>query len=398
LSKLPKEIADLSALSVHAPELADMLVSVASDIALVIGHGGVIERVALGGSEPVKAIADQWVGRHWSDTVTGDTRRKVEQLLAEVADGGVSRVRQVNHPSPPGLDIPIAYSAVRLGQHGPLLAVGRDMSVVSAMQQRLVHAQQEMERDYWHRRQVETRYQLIFQVAHEPVLVVDSEKFCIIDANRAAGRLIGLSPEQLVGRKASSGFGADAQPKIEQLLSSVRDEERSIEEEVWLADRGLRLRVSAMPFRSEASSVLLIRLHELDALWETGAGGEMLTGLMGCSPDAIVVTDSRGILNIANPAFLRLVQLSAEQQVRGRSMSEWVDNFGEILRQTRTQGRIALLGAVMHGALGRALNVEMSAAFIVEHAGESFGFIIRVRNHAELDQPSNSGGFDRAVH
>lgn len=153
-----------------------------------------------------------------------------------------------------------------------------------------------------------------------------------------------------------------------------------------------------MPFRSEASSVLLIRLHELDALWETGAGGEMLTGLMGCSPDAIVVTDSRGILNIANPAFLRLVQLSAEQQVRGRSMSEWVDNFGEILRQTRTQGRIALLGAVMHGALGRALNVEMSAAFIVEHAGESFGFIIRVRNHAELDQPSNSGGFDRAVH
>ena len=152
-----REGQDLAALSTLAPELAEMLVSVASDIALVIDAEGVIQRVALGGSEPVKTMADEWVGRALVDTVTSSTRKKIEQLLADVAATGLSRSRQVNHPSPLGLDVPMAYSAVRLGQGGPLLVVGRDMSVVSAMQQRLVHAQAEMERDYWQRRHADSR-------------------------------------------------------------------------------------------------------------------------------------------------------------------------------------------------------------------------------------------------
>lgn len=53
MSKKPRPFADLSALSDLAPELADMLVSVAYDIALVLDEGGVIRSVALGETQAV---------------------------------------------------------------------------------------------------------------------------------------------------------------------------------------------------------------------------------------------------------------------------------------------------------------------------------------------------------
>ena len=76
------------------------------------------------------------MGRHWVDTVTGETRRKIELLLNEARAGGFSRSREVNHPSPSGPDIPVAYAAVQLGEGGPVLAVGRDLRAVAAIQQR----------------------------------------------------------------------------------------------------------------------------------------------------------------------------------------------------------------------------------------------------------------------
>ena len=170
--KGPSEAPDLGALSELAPELAQTFVSIASDIALVIDAGGVIRSVATG-SAPI-APATEWIGRPWAETVTGDTRTKIEQLLSEAQTSGVTRRREVNHPSDSGTDIPVAYAAIRLGRDGPVLAVGRDLRAVSAIQQRFIDAQQEMEREYWQQRQSETRYRMLFQVANDAVLVVDA--------------------------------------------------------------------------------------------------------------------------------------------------------------------------------------------------------------------------------
>ena len=70
---------DLGALSALAPQLAATFVSVASDVALVIDPGGVITNVALG-AEPITSQPGDWVGRHWVDTVTGETRQKIEVI------------------------------------------------------------------------------------------------------------------------------------------------------------------------------------------------------------------------------------------------------------------------------------------------------------------------------
>ena len=74
---------DLSALSPWANELAQTFVSLASDIALVVDAGGVIRNVAQRGGDPLAPAAAHWIGQPWADTVTGETRRKVELLNLE---------------------------------------------------------------------------------------------------------------------------------------------------------------------------------------------------------------------------------------------------------------------------------------------------------------------------
>ena len=130
------EPADLGPLSGCAAELAEAFVSLASDIALVIDEHGVIQSVAQSSSAPIAAGASQWVGRPWVDTVTGDTRRKVELMLTDLKTTGIARRREVNVPGVQTGDVPVAFSALRLGASGPVLAVGRDLRAVSAIQQR----------------------------------------------------------------------------------------------------------------------------------------------------------------------------------------------------------------------------------------------------------------------
>ena len=57
------------------------------------------------------------------------------------------------------------YSLVAAGGDGRVVAFGRDLRAVSTLQQRLIDAQQSLERDYSRIRHVETRYRLLFQMA-----------------------------------------------------------------------------------------------------------------------------------------------------------------------------------------------------------------------------------------
>ena len=47
----------------------------------------------------------------------------------------------------------MAYSAARLGESGPMLAVGHDLRAQAALQQRFVAAQEALERSYWNAHQ-----------------------------------------------------------------------------------------------------------------------------------------------------------------------------------------------------------------------------------------------------
>lgn len=177
------------------------VITAGSDLALILDARGVVRDLVVATPEPALDEARAWLGQEWGKVVTAESRVKVREMLAEALATGHSRRRQVNHPSPHGIDLPIAYSVVRLSPAGDCVALGRDLRALSNLQQRLVEAQQAMERDYWKFRHVETRYRHLFEVASEAVLVVDATTQKILEANPAAVRLLGEGgPNSLVGK------------------------------------------------------------------------------------------------------------------------------------------------------------------------------------------------------
>jgi transcriptional regulator PpsR len=382
--------ADLSALSELAPELAATLVSVASDIALVIDEEGVIVSIAQTGEQPLTTTPDKWVGRRWAETVTSDTRQKIVEMLKEVAATGLSRARQVNHTSATGTTVPITYTAVRLGERGPLLAVGRDLRAISALQQRIVETQQAMERDYWRKRRTETRYQLLFQVASDAIVVIDAATQCVVDANRAATQLFGLSVEALSGKPVSTGFDPASQVAVGEMLAATGAQRGSPEILARFAgDRGA-VRVSATPFRGEGN-MLLMRVRAVEENPATPETTGRLVALVHRTPDAIVITDSEGRVCMANPAFLRLVQADREASIIGHPLSDWIGRPGSdlplILSIAKQEGVARPLMTLLRGQHGKNAEVELSATHVPTGSTTEFiGFIIRVVN-----RPASAG-------
>ena len=158
--KSPKEsLGDLGALP------AADLIAAATDVAVIVDGQGVIRDVAFNKEELSLELDAQgrWMGSKLSETVTSETRGKVGELLHDAAIRKSSSWRQVNHPSAGGEDIPVLYSAINIGREDRFVVVGRDLRPMAAMQQRLINAQQSMERDYAKLRHAETRYRLLFR-------------------------------------------------------------------------------------------------------------------------------------------------------------------------------------------------------------------------------------------
>jgi hypothetical protein len=161
----PPQPGDLQVLAPWAPELADTFVALSCDIALVVDAQGRIAKLAQHETHPI--APPSWVGREWAATVGEDSRAKVEKMLAEVAASGQARRREVNHPDAIGGPAPVAYSAARLGENGPTLAIGHDLRAQAALQQRFLAAQEALERSYWNAQQ---------PVRDAPVLMTTAER------------------------------------------------------------------------------------------------------------------------------------------------------------------------------------------------------------------------------
>jgi transcriptional regulator PpsR len=222
------------ALAGLAPDTLAAVVVSSSDVALVLDRKGTIRDVAFGSDELAEVLGNGWVGKPLAEVVGVDSRGKVDAMLQGDA-AAAGRPRQVNHPARDGSQVPVSYATVPLGDDGRLLALGRDLRPVATLQQRLIQAEQSLERDYSRLRHAETRYRLLFQVASEPVLIVDATTQRVVDANPAAAQLLGEGARRLVGRAFPEGFDAASTQSLNELLATVRATGRAEELRVRLA-------------------------------------------------------------------------------------------------------------------------------------------------------------------
>ena len=161
----------------------------AGDFLLAIDASGRICDVSAGASD--YPMIHGWIGQKWIDTVTIESRIKIEQLLKDQNPGG-REWRQVNHPDDDN-EFPVRYKLITFANGRWRIAVGKDLRPLSQLQQRLLKTQQSMERDYLNLRQAETRYRILFDNISYPVLIVQNDNRHIEQANQAAHALFGAA-------------------------------------------------------------------------------------------------------------------------------------------------------------------------------------------------------------
>jgi transcriptional regulator PpsR len=359
------------------------LVVASADIALIVDRRGVIRDIAIPNPELLDELDAGWVGKSLIDTVTEDSRPKVELLFSDRAAGEV-RARQVNHPLRDGRTIPIVYALSPLDEEGRCLAQGRDLRAVAALQQRLIEAEQALERDYTKLRLAETRYRLLLQSIGDAVLTVDTSTQKVVEINPAAARLFGEEAKRLTGRTFDEFFSAQTGRLVGEWLSGLRTSGRAEPLRVRPSNAKRDFRLNGILFRQENASHALLRLEplgETPALGSVPLGPGTLAEVALQLPDAIVVTTPDGRIVTNNRAFLDLVQLATDEQARNETLEKWLGrpgvDLGVLVANLKQHGSVRLFATTMRGEYGAVTDVEISAVAINEGAEACLGFSIR---------------------
>ncbi len=364
------------------PETVAALIEAAADLALVVDEQGVVRDVAFSNANLAKDAYRAWIGQRWIDTVTAESRAKIEDLILNTTTRTASRWRQVNYPAAQGPDVPIRHSAIRYGMDRKLIVVGRDLRAMAVLQQRLTEAQQSMEREYARIRGEEKRYRLLFQLASEAVLIVDSANLRIVEANPAASNLIGKDVKRLVGHSFGDLFDESSKQATQSFVAALRVAPRVDNVHVQLAGAKKSLLLSGSLFRQENSAHLLILLSNLAG--EPTALSEEKSNLlliMEQIPDAFVVTDIDRRVLTANLAFLDLIQAVTLDQVRGESFERWIGRAAAdvdlLFANLRTHGVVRHFSTILRSEYGSDEEVEIAAVSVTGGAQPCLGFTIR---------------------
>ena len=379
-------------------------IEAASDVALVMDSQGKILEVlsprdGLGGCDP-----QAWRGRTWSQTVTVESREKVEALLDDASSGRLpsTKWRQVNHPVAEGEDLPMLYATTLMAAAGSppaqrIVAFGRDLTATVTLQRRLVEAQQAMEQDYWRFREAETRYRHLFETSTEAVLIVDGLSLKISEANPAARSLCGGAKGKLAGTALLGLFAAEHAEALQNLLASARSVGRTQALRARLITDKTEVLVSASVFRQQDIAYLLVRLIPAQVSTSAptssprqsrtsgqpagAASAVLLSAYMQHSPDGLVFCDEDGRILAANRAFLSLVQLGTEEQVRSQPLERWVGRTGVessvLITHLRQRGSMGLFVTSVRGEYGASCEVEISGTTLHTEGTTVLAFSLR---------------------
>ena len=390
-----------------AAETVARLVTAAADIVLVLDRRGIIRDMAFGSEELAADLAGDWIGQPMGGVVCVDSQPKIALLLGEVdSPAPPPRARHANHPLPGGGTVAISWTLRRLDDSNQMLALGRDLRVLAGMQQRLIEAEQSLERDYSRLRLAEARYRLLLQSSAEPIVVVDLGTQKVVEANPMAARLLGEDARQIVGKPFAEQLDAVSGRALPEWFAALRAAGRAEPLRARLAHERRECRLPALIFRQENSSHALLRIEAVGPAGATQrppnghADGQVSAGVSGrsritemfvCLPDAMVVTDADGRILELNRAFIDIAQLATEEQALGESLERWLGrsgvDLGVLLANLRESGELRQFATRLRGDLGGSAEVEISATRLGAPEEPAFGFALRRRRAAEGRSP-----------
>lgn len=348
------------------------------DVLLTLDGAGVIRKAALSNAVSEQGVA-AWLGRPWIETLEPLDGDDVQQVMEGAQAGGVSAFHALQR-FPSGLELPMEYTAVRLGgQNGGLVVLGKSLPVVAELQSRLVAAQQATEQDYWKLRDVETRYRLLLDASTEAVLMIGAEDFHVVEANPAAVRALRLAP----GRDVLERLDAPERQAFLAMLQQVREHGRAPGLLLRLGPERDAWTVRATLAASGPGLRYLLHVAPTAAVVAAPAAAPALSidALIDHLPDAFAAVNDGGIVLRANRAFLDLIQVAALGAAVGENLGRWLlepsCDGAALLASLRRDRSVRLLPMTLTGELGATTRVEVSAAGNADSAPAYYGVMLR---------------------
>ena len=340
-------------------DLARAFVEMASDIALLIDDDGTVTAVAQNRQAPMDPSAPHWVGRRWVDCVTAPTRHKIERLLLATRVVGPGHRREVNHLIAGGHELPVAYTALRLGSSGPVLALGRDLRRATTLHGDVLSAQQSLEKGYWRHRHGEAQQRLLQQLADDAVVVIDGKQQVWRRGNAAAAALWQHAAAQGLPGSVSQVFDARSWPTISAQLDLAGQGDRAAEMVARLAGSHTPVSVAIRSLQRAEGPALLLRLRRLTAC---APEAEAHHAGAGAGAVAVAVVDSGGRLCLANEAFGRLTHARTSAD----PLDFWLGAgaAAALLAEARSEGLAPPRHVALRRADGATLAVSATATLL----------------------------------
>jgi transcriptional regulator PpsR len=270
--------------------------------------------------------------------------------------------------------------AVSARKPRPAAPTGVDAEIAADSQNRLLEAQATIERDYARMRELETRYQYLLQSSADPLLVVDGATRRITDANGAAAQRFQQSRDGLIGSPLGSLVDGEQAVKLTARLDTLVAGSTVEPFAIALPD-GSRAVITVSLFRQNGAPLFLMRLDNAQRARQVLREDSPLAAYANGATDAIVLTDRSGIILEANGAFVELVQVATDKQVRGVSLGRWLGrtsvDLGVLITNVRQRGTLKLFATHLRAEYGSLTDVEISAAAVGEGPSACLGFTIR---------------------
>jgi len=364
---------------VGAATAAD-LAALGSDITLLVARDGTIRDVAYGDATLASYDIDTFVGRAWRDTVTPESVEKIDALLGDIETGSPTRRRQVNHPAAGLADLPVDYALVAVEGLDCWVAIGDDLRKMAAIQNQLLNAQLELEREYRKIRDAETRYRTIFQKIGQPLLILEGTDRRIVDANLAASRLLLRPVGKLVGENALGLFDTAARPQLTELLNEAQHSGTPRATVARLAEVDAEQAIAIEPFRENGRNNLFLRLSAPAGADTHATAHDGDVDLFDRLPESLVTITPKGLVEDLNDTFLDMVGLLNKERLIGRNLNNWLGgsavDLSVLLAKLRDEGRVRQFATVLRDELGSLKPVTVSASRFVRGGTEHIGLLI----------------------
>ena len=372
------------------------LIANASDLTLITDFQGTINDIAFQSDGLHSAVGRDWVGKKFVEVVTSECVDKAEEILGAARDDREVLPREINHLTKSGDNLPVRYSAARLGDSELIAVFGRDISTISELQQKLMNSQLAVEREFTQLRGAESHYRMIFQLSDTPQIVVDAETLKVHDINEAATRLLGQSNQQIGDMKVLNLFESSDTEALHKLLRAAIDDQSN---DVTATIRGGEpITISTALFRQSQQNYLLLRLMPQAAELSNSFNptDRQVLEIVNRMPDAFVVTDSERRVLAANSAFVELMNLSGPNDAVGLPIDTWFDrprvDCAVLMANIKEHRVVRRFATVLRSNFDQTENVEISAIQI-QHLNEPvYGFAIRAESaaNAALERENRS--------